>query len=505
MSRTKTFLHNSASTAIQQISVMLAGFIIPRIMLTCYGSEVNGLVTSLTQFVNYFSLVEAGLSGAAVYALYKPLAEHDIGAVNGILAAAKRFYVQAGWIFVGLTVCLAILYPNFVSATHLSGTDIAVLALILGINSALELFTLAKYRALLTASQKTYVISWASLVYVLLNTLIIVTLAKAGLSVVWVRLFAVTAILLRCAILFFYTRSHYKYLDYSVTPNTKALDRRWDALYLQILGAIHIGAPTIILTIVNGDLKIVSIYAVFNMVLAGINSILSIFISGLSAAFGDIIVRGERKTLQVAYGQFELAYYALITVVYFVAYVMIMPFIKLYTTGITDANYSIPLLGALFVLNGYLYNLKTPQGMLVISAGMYRETRWRTTIQGAIMVIGGLLLAKPLGIAGVMLASIASNLYRDIDLLFFIPRHVTGLAVKLTLQHWGMSGVALILLVVLAKYITFDPSSYIEWFIWAGMWCLLAGALVLCVAFIFNRKECYGLLHRIKGMVKSNE
>ena len=53
---------------------MIAEFIIPCIMLKYYGSEINGLVSSINQFIVYFNLVEAGLSGAAIYVLYKPLA-----------------------------------------------------------------------------------------------------------------------------------------------------------------------------------------------------------------------------------------------------------------------------------------------------------------------------------------------------------------------------------------------------------------------------------------------
>ena len=45
---------------------MIAGFITPRFMLTAYGSEINGLISSILQFISYFNLVEAGLSSAAV-------------------------------------------------------------------------------------------------------------------------------------------------------------------------------------------------------------------------------------------------------------------------------------------------------------------------------------------------------------------------------------------------------------------------------------------------------
>ena len=60
-------------------------------MLKYYGSEINGLVSSINQFIVYFNLVEAGLSGAAIYALYKPLAENNHKAINSIVSAARNF------------------------------------------------------------------------------------------------------------------------------------------------------------------------------------------------------------------------------------------------------------------------------------------------------------------------------------------------------------------------------------------------------------------------------
>src|SRR5699024_8270736 len=108
MGRTKKFLLNSLSTAIYQVLLMITGFITPLVMLRYYGSEVNGLISSISQFIVYFNLVEAGLSAAAIYALYKPLAKGDYSEINGVVSAAKKFYFQAGYIFVSLTLGLAI-------------------------------------------------------------------------------------------------------------------------------------------------------------------------------------------------------------------------------------------------------------------------------------------------------------------------------------------------------------------------------------------------------------
>ncbi|MGL5153277.1 MAG: hypothetical protein ACRC7N_22175, partial [Clostridium sp.] len=323
MNRTQKFLYNSGSTAIMQIVVLITGFITPRIMLSVYGSEINGLVSSITQFIAYFNLVEAGLASAATYALYKPLSDKDNKAINGVVSATKKFYTQAGYMFVSLTLGLAFIYPNFINSSTMSYYEIVILVLVLGSNGALEFFTLSKYRVLLSADQKTYVISIATTIHIIINTVIIVILSYFNISIIVLRLIALISIFIRSAILMLYCKRKYRYIKYNAKPNFKALDKRWDALYLQLLGAIQIGAPIIIITVVLNDLRIVSVYSIFNMVVAGVNGVLSIFVNGLAASFGEIIVKKELKVLQIAYKQFEFAYYCLISIIYGVTFITI--------------------------------------------------------------------------------------------------------------------------------------------------------------------------------------
>ena len=205
MSRTEKFLYNSVTTAFYQIVVMIAGFITPRIMLKYYGSEINGLVSSITQFIAYFNLVEAGLSGAAIYALYKPLAESDNNRINSIVTAAKMFYTKSGYMFLSLTIGLAVFYPLYVKTDAITPVSMGILVVVLGINGVLEFFTLAKYRVLLSADQKTYVISLASLVHIVINTLIIVILGTMQVNIVVLRFVALLSIFTRTLILMVYT------------------------------------------------------------------------------------------------------------------------------------------------------------------------------------------------------------------------------------------------------------------------------------------------------------
>lgn len=502
MSRTKKFFYNSISTAFFQFIVMIAGFITPIFMLKYYGSEINGLVSSINQFIIYFNLVEAGLSSAAIYALYKPLANKDYEGINSIVSAAKKFYTQSGYIFLSLTIGLAFIYPLLVKTDAVTPLNVGFLVLILGVNGALEFFTLAKYRVLLTADQRTYVVSLASTIHIILNTIIIVFLSSREVNIVLLRSVALLSIFLRSFILMVYVKLKYKFIDYKEKPNFEALNKRWDALYLQILGAIQTGTPVLILTFVTRNLKIVSVYTIFNMIIGGLNGILSIFISGLSASFGDIIVRGEQNNLQRAYKDFELFYYMLITVVYAIAFITIMPFIRFYTSGITDINYDLPLIGFLFVLNGLLSNIKTPQGMLAISAGLFKETKLQTTIQGAIVVIVGIILAPFLGILGVLIGSILSNVYRDIDLMFFIPRNVTKIPVKKTLYRVFRILISIAVIWMPFLIIEINPTSYLSWIINVVAIAMYSTIIAIVVGFIFEKENMISAAKRIMGVVK---
>lgn len=501
MDRTAKFIKNTLATGLMQIVAMISGFIIPKIMLMFYGSEINGIVTSITQLISYLTLLEAGLSGATVFSLYKPIAVHDIYGINRILTAAKNLYYKTGHIFSCMVVLCAALYPFFVHSTILDYEQLFFLFLILGINGVLEFYTLAKYRALLTADQKTWVISLATMVQIVLNIIIIASLAYTGFSIVIVRGAATTAIFIRTYLLWKYCRDHYDFLDFTVPPNNEAMNQRWDALYLQILGAIHQGAPILIATFLLSLLD-VSIYAIFNLVILGLNSLLGIFMTGLTSGFGDLIARGEKEPFKKAFGEFEFIYTITITIIYSTMFFVFQPFISLYTRG-SDISYYYPFFAFLMAWNGFAYNIKNPFGMLVISAGKYKETRLPTTIQGAIELIGGIALALPWGLNGIILGSILSNVYRDIEFLFFAPRHLTHMPVGHTVKLWTVNTIFIILASLVSIFFPLpEMGNYLRWIIFSAFICIFGAIAAISInALLFPHLACSTaarLIHMVK-------
>ncbi len=501
-SRSKKFFYNTLFTALLQVVNIIATLIVPKFMLRYYGSEINGLVTSITQFITYFNLVEAGLSNASIYALYKPLAEKDDEKISAIVSASKKFYIQAGYIFTALTVILAIVYPLYIQIDGFSPWLIGLFVVVLGSNGFLEFFTLSKYRVLLTADQKTYVISISSILQIVLQTVIIVVMSCFEINIVIVRALAVSSIILRSLILAIYCKIKYHNVNYKAKPDKSALDKRWDAMFLQILGAIHKGTTVILLTVIVKDLSLISVYSIFSIVISGLNSVLNIFNSGLAASFGEVIAKDEKAVLQKAYKEFELGFYLIITFLFSVSFIMITPFVKVYTWGVTDANYDMPLLGAMLVLSAYIYQLKTPQGMLILSAGMYKETKWRTLTQGLIALVGGIILAFPFGIYGILFAAILSDLYRDIDLCFFANKYITGLSPMVTIKNTGKSLLSMVLIVVPCCFVNINPVSWLSWIGNACLVSIYAIAVLLIMVVIFDRKQIKGIIKRAKNIFR---
>lgn len=501
-SRTGKFLKNASSAALLQIVNMLCGMITPRFMLVAYGSQINGLVSSITQFLSTLAVIEAGLGAVAQQSLYKPLAEKDYAKVSAIVSGARIAYNQVGHIFTGLSVALAFLYPVFAGIEEMSYGIVAALVLVLSINSALSFFVVSKYRVLFQADQKVYVINFAQMLTRIINTLCIVVMATLNAHILLLRIVVTGSIVIQAVIVWAYAKKNYAYVQYYAKPDKSALTQRWDAFYVSLLGSAQKNGAGIILTLLV-SLEMVSVYTVYNMVFGALMGILGIFMNGVNASFGNLLQSKDGQKIRAVYAEFENAYYVLITVVYTVAMILITPFVRIYTEGVTDANYLLPGLGVLFALNGFLYNIKTPQGMMVQAAGLFRQTRWQNTIQAAILFIGGMGLGYFFGIYGVIAAAILSNLYRVIDLLLFIPKHVTKDSPKGSICRSLLMITASLLIGCVGNVVilNFTIENYFHWFVAAVIVFVCVAALVGSVDFLFQRKYFIGIVKRLLSMI----
>ena len=470
--------------------------VVPRIMIDNYGSEQNGLVVSISQIVAMFLVVEAGLTNASMVALYKPLAKRDFSVVNGLMQAIERLFRPVALAFGLLVLSLSIIYPIVVGVSSLAAIEVSLIVLVLGVNGIADFLFFAKYRVLLNAAQRSFIVSQASIVYVLLNGLIIAVAAWGGLSLLEGRAVAALAIVGKIFLLRHHGRKLVPSCDEVERQDKPKIPNRGDVLFQQILGAVQVGTPALLATGFT-SLNDVSVLSMYLIVSQGLINIVSIASSAATAGFGHLFASSKLDSLRRAHFDLEFVFSYGVGIVFGVSIFLITPFVGLYVGGLDDVDYVDATLGLLVCVNAWLYAIKAPGGTLIISAGHFRQTRYRVLIQGLLLIVGGVILAPPFGLYGIMIASIISNLYRVMDLAIYVPKRILETSLWQTFSRTAQSFLILTGLGLGGVFIIPTITSWLA-FVVMGIVGLLGGSvLAFAVALLFERSALRTVWRRV--------
>ena len=154
--RKKSLALTTIFSLIYQVVVVICGIILPKLYMKYFGSELNGLVTSITQFLGFITLLEAGVGNVVQSSLYRPLAQKDDAEISKIIISSNRFFRKIALILAVYVAGLMVFYPFFVSNQY-DWVFTATLILIISISSFAQYFFGISYQMLLNADQKGYV------------------------------------------------------------------------------------------------------------------------------------------------------------------------------------------------------------------------------------------------------------------------------------------------------------------------------------------------------------
>lgn len=485
-SRKSQLVATIVSNLVLQLITAVCGFVLPPLIVETFGSSVNGMVSSITQFIAYLNLVEAGIGGAAIAALYLPLCENDHNALNGILSATKKFYNKSGILFSFLILCLAVLYPMFIG-TQVDKLSAFLMVLILGISGTAEFFLIGKYRVLLTADKKVYVISIIQSFSVIANTIVAVIAIKLGAGILFVKFLSGLVYLSRYFVLLFYVQKKYKWLDLNVEPNIEAVSQSKNVLVHQFSGLIVFNSPIIILTIFC-SLKDVSVYSVYAMVFNAVSMLLNAFSNGMQSFFGESLVKDDIEKSRKFFIRYKIFFTVAECWFYSMTYMLIMPFMSIYTKNMSDANYMQPVLGVLFVIVGFLNNFRWPEVQLINAAGHFKKTQNRAIIELCINLFFSILCTLLFGFVGVLIGALASYFYRCTDMIIYCSRKILKYnTFKLIISTFFLIILYGVLIYLLSLF-SLNCNNYFDWIKIALLFGVVF-ALPIIICFLFVRRK----------------
>ena len=179
MSRTKNAARNVLFGLINKIIVLLFPFAIRAIIIQTLGSEYLGLNSLFTSILQVLNLAELGFNSAVVYSMYKPIAENDTNTICALMNLYRKIYRIIGIIVVVVGLILLPFLSYLIKGSYPTDINIYILYIIYLFNTGLTYFLFAYKSALLTAHQRSDVISNVqSIAFILQYVIQIIILLK---------------------------------------------------------------------------------------------------------------------------------------------------------------------------------------------------------------------------------------------------------------------------------------------------------------------------------------
>lgn len=277
----------------------------------------------------------------------------DTQSINHIMAATNRYYKKVGTWYLLATAALAIGFPIAVDS-ELSYFTIFAVVLLSGMAQVVNFFFQGKYRILMQVEGKNYILTNLGTIVNVCTSISKIVLLLQGFDIVALQLMYFAFNIIQILYIWYYIKKEYAWLDLSVTPNYDAISQRNSVMVHQISRLIFQNTDVLVLTFVCG-LKTVSVYSMYVMLFGMVSTAVSTINSGISFAMGQAY-NTDKKKFNSLYNAFETYNMALTFSLYCTASLFVLPFLKLYTAGITDVHYVDPLLPYLFVATYLLSN-----------------------------------------------------------------------------------------------------------------------------------------------------
>ena len=502
--RSKKAVKNIITSLLQQVVTVICGLIVPRAIIGTFGSSVNGLVSSITQFLGYITLMEAGIGPVIKSALYKPIAKKDKTQIEKILKASQRFFRVISGIFIVYLIALCFIYPLIVATEFETGYTVSLI-LIIAISTFAEYFFGMVYKLYLQAEQKTYITSIVQILTTILNAILVVVLIKFGANIQVVKLVSAFVFVLRPIIQNIYVKKKYN-INFKEVKEKYELKQKWDGLAQHIASVVHNNTDVAILTIFSTTAE-VSVYSVYLYVITGVKNMVQALTGGVDASFGDMIAKNEIDNLNRSFRTYELFYFTLITIVYIITIVMILPFVKVYTSGITDANYYRPTFAILITIAELMWSVRLPYSSVTLAAGHFKQTNKGAWVEVFSNLIISIALVFKFGMVGVAIGTLVAMTIRTIEFMYHTSKYILKRNQIENVKRIVILIAEMLVLVPIGFFINrfVEVNSYVSWLFLAVIVGIIALLGVGIVNGIIYRKDLKDLLDMIKRIFKRKE
>lgn len=510
-SRTKNSITNAATGMAAQLAITLLQFVSRTVFIKCLGAAYLGISGLFSNILTMLSLTELGLDTAINFKLYKPLADKDVPRLQILMKFYKNAYLAVGSLILVLGLVLIPFLPNLIkdydSIIELGINPVLVFLMYLGQSSISYLFFASK-GAILKADQKMAITNNVRLIVI-----VVVTVAQIISLVLFKNFILYTAIGISSTILLNVITARIAEKQYPlVFKKTEAKIERTEVRSIfKDLGALFVfkvndvvktATDNIVLSAFIG-ISIVGLYSNYVLFFTCILVFLNMLYGAVDGSMGNLFAT---ETEEKRYSLFQIMNYVTVLIFGASAVGIAVCADELLTTWI-GTEYVIP--GQFAVLVGvemYFHGLKQNLTQIRNASGVFRQMWYRPLIGATINLVVSIWLVHPFGIHGVIIGTLASDIFAN---LLFDPSIVYKYSFghfKSVREYYWNNIMYLALLVMIFFLDSYLCNLIVVGYGWLSvaihiLICAVSVPLVFTVVF-YKRHENQYILNLLKNVVR---
>lgn len=478
MNKKKATIYTMASSILSTALIAFLGLFYSQKIMEVYGSQTNGLIATLTQFVSLFALIEGGFTTAATVALYRPVALQDKAGIEDVIYTTKvRFRILGLTIFL-LAVGSGTIYLRYIESVLPYSQTFALLLVTASVTAGSLAFQSA-YGIIYDGYNAQHYRTILSLIAKVFTWVLTMVLIFRHSNIVLVYLINVSNNFL---IVFLFARDTKK--RFSLSPRAGSykpeLIKGTNDVFIQKIASMVFNSTDLVLISAGVGLAQASVYTVYRQVFSTVNGVLTSFTLAPFNSFGHLYNEGDKTRFRDAYIVYQKTVLLLSTTVLGAVAIASVNFIRLYTARVSDINYITPMIPLLFFAQFYLEYNNMPLGMVLNVSKHFREQNLQCGLSAFANLLFSMIFMRLWGVPGIIMGSIIGmgiiyvvDQYRCYQFQLAVRKGCFGEVVANFILSVGV-------ILFCLYFLPFAPTSYLGWFflsalefvIWAAIVCL---------------------------------
>lgn len=488
---------NVAVSIVFKIITMIMAIAVKMTLVDVCGNEVNGLNALYISIIGVLSVAELGIGSAITFCMYRPIVENDQKTVSALYHLFQKMYLFIGaFIFCGGAAITPFLHFFAKDYTDLNVNMYITFLLIL--ISVTVTYIFSAKTSLINAYKNNYVTTTITqggivLQYVLQITVLYIT--KSFICFLICRIIAVVAQWIATEIV---TRKKYDTIiktKSKLDDNTKSIVKKnIKAMFIHKVGYVLVN--TVDSVIISAFVGVVSLgeYSNYTTILSSITGIITLIFTSLTSVIGHLCVEEDKETAQKYCESFHLLNFIIGTFSFLGYYAVIDNLIAILFSAELVVSKSISFV---ITLNGFVQFMRRSVLTFRDATGSFYGDRWKPLFEGCLNIMLSILLVKLIGLVGVIVATIITNLIicHVVEPYVLYKNAFSISPKKFYLKNYGMIAMFSIVLVAENVLLQSQTNELLEMMI--NGFISIACSTVLCVAVLLFNKNAAAKLVRI--------